>query len=273
MSETSETPTQSSRQQYPEKEFSNNGASNLERQLMNRWSLMAAGGALGLYALTRRTKTSTAVAAVGLFALTEVGLQARQPGSGPNATPHKAHASFAINCSPEKAYSFWHDFENLPRFMQHLDSVKQMGDNRSEWTALGPMNTKFRWTSEITEDRPNERIAWRSVEGSEVDTNGSIEFRPAENGRGTLVTVKMEYLPPGGAFGKAFASMMGKNPAFTVREDLRRFKALLETGEVPTTAGQTHGPRGLSGRAREVLMRERQNMPQPQAQSQVRRAG
>ncbi len=272
MNETSETPMQSSRQEHSEK-HSNNGMSNLEKQLMNRWSLMAAGGALGLYALTRRSKTSTAVAAVGLFALTEAGLRSRQPGNGSSARPHKAHASFAINCSPEQAYSFWKDFENLPRFMQHLDSVRQTGENRSEWTALGPMNTKFRWISEITEDRPNERIAWRSVEGSEVDNHGSVEFRPGENGRGTIATVKLAYVPPGGPLGKAFASIMGKNPTFTVREDLRRFKALLEAGEVPTTVGQTHGPRGVSGHAREVLMRERQNMSQPQAQSQVRRAG
>lgn len=271
MSEDYESPSQHFRQRHSKRDGS---ANNLENQLVNRWTLMAAGGALGLLALTRRSKTTTAVAAVGLFALTEAGMWQRQQGNGgarARARHHKAHASFAINCSPETAYKFWRDLENLPRFMQYLESVKATDSTRSEWTAIGPLNTKIRWSSQIAEDRPNERIAWRSVEGSEIQTHGSVEFRPGPNGRGTIVRAKISYVPPAGTLGKTFASILGKDPAFTVREDLRRFKALIETGEVPTTAGQPHGPRGFSGHAKAALMREHDNMPE--AHAEMRRAG
>ena len=267
-----ETTSQYSGRQDSGKGHPHPSTNTLERQLLNRWPLIAAGSALGLYALTRRTKTSTAVAAIGMFALTEAGMWSKVDNGVTRGQRHKARASFAINCSPETAYNFWHDFENLPRFMQYLESVKATGGQRSEWTALGPLNTKFHWTAEITEDTPNRRIAWRSVEGSEVDTNGSVEFHAPKNGRGTLVKVKLAYVPPAGTVGKAVASILGKNPQFTVREDLRRFKALLEAGEVPTTVGQTHGPRGISGYAQQVLLREKQNMSQPQAQQPMRRA-
>ena len=243
--------------------------------LVNRWTLMAAGGALGWFALTRRSKTSTAVAAVGLVALTEAGVWSHQQNNGTSARDrarhHKAHASFAINCSAETAYNFWRDLENLPRFMQYLHSVKSTDGNRSEWTAIGPLNTKFRWSAQITEDRPNERIAWRSVEGSDIQTHGSVEFRPNPNGHGAIVRAKISYAPPAGSLGKTFAAILGKDPAFTVREDLRRFKALIETGEMPTTAGQPHGPRGVSGYAKAALLREHDNMPE--AQAEMRRAG
>ena len=219
---------------------------------------IAAGSALCLYAFTHGKKTGAALVAVSVIALTQ----------GRTASTYKAYeasASFEINCSPETAYHFWKDLENLPRFMQYLESVKKTGEGRSEWTAVGPLNSKLHWTAETTEDRENERIAWRSVEWSQVETSGSVEFLPAPGGRGTLAKATIQYAPPAGLLGKAFATIMGKDPQFLVREDLRRFKALLEAGEIPTTVGQTHGPRGLMGHAQEVLLREKQNMSAPQS--------
>jgi uncharacterized membrane protein len=105
------------------------------------------------------------------------------------------------------------------------------------------MNTRIRWTAAITEDRENEFLAWRSTEDSEFQTWGSVEFRRATGNRGTIVTAQMEYTPPAGALGKAAAAIFGKDPEFTMREDLRRFKALIEMHEIATTEGQPHGPR------------------------------
>jgi uncharacterized membrane protein len=224
-----------------------------------QWGILAGAAALSLFGLTRRSKTGVAVAAAG-------GLLAYKGATaGTAARKHPAEASFAINCSPETAYNFWRNLENLPRFMRHLQSVRATGDNRSEWTADGPMGKPVHWTAETTEDVANQRIAWRSLPGSDVDTTGSVEFRPGPAGRGTIVRAVVRYRSPGGSLGRGVAALAGKHPEFTVREDLRRFKAILETGEVPTTRGQSHGPRGVTARGERALLREPQNSAEPQA--------
>ena len=212
--------------------------------------ISAAAGAACLYALTRRNRPTAALAGLGLAAM----IQARRQSE---PSTYDAQASFAIQCSPHEAYRYWHNVENLPRFMRYLESVKATGENCSEWTAVGPLGEKIQWTAEVVEQREGKRIAWRSVAKSKIRTRGSVEFRPMAKSRGTLVSARIEYVPPGGALGKAFAAILGKDPKFTVREDLRRFKALLESGETPTTAGQPHGPRGLTGQAEALLLRER----------------
>lgn len=224
-----------------------------------QWGILAGAAALSLFGLTRRSRTGVAVAAAG-------GLLAYKGATaGSAAKKHPVQASFAINCSPEAAYRFWRDLENLPRFMRHLQSVRATGDNRSEWRAEGPMGKPVRWTAETTEDVPNQRIAWRSLPGSEVDTTGSVEFHPGPAGRGTIVRAVVHYRSPGGSLGRGVAALAGKHPEFTVREDLRRFKAILETGEVPTTRGQSHGPRSVTARGERALLREPQNTAEPQA--------
>ena len=129
--------------------------------------------------------------------------------------------------------------------MRHLDSVRITGERQSEWTAIGPLNARITWRAEITDERENQWLVWRTLPDSALEGRGSVEFHPASGGRGTIVTIAMQYSPPGGAVGKAFATIFGKDPAFTVREDLRRFKALMEAGEIPTIEGQSHGPRSL----------------------------
>jgi len=223
-----------------------------------RLPLLIAGGAIGLFALARQPKGKAAISAAGFYA-------AKQAGKLKGIKKHEAVASFAINCTPETAYRYWRDLANLPRFMRHIESVRVLDDKRSEWTALGPLELKVRWVAELTEDEQNERLAWRSIPASQVETSGSVEFRPGTNGRGTLVTARIEFVPPAGSIGRAFAKLVGKDPQFTVREDLRRFKALIEAGEVPTTLGQSSGPRGVHGHTHQVLLREKQNSAQPQA--------
>jgi uncharacterized membrane protein len=143
-----------------------------------------------------------------------------------------------INRSPQDLFNFWRNLENLPRFMRHLESVQNFGQ-RSHWVARGPLGVRVEWDAEIYRERPNEMIAWRSLEGADVDNTGSVHFTPAPVGRGTEVRVVLKYDPPAGKAGAAVAKLFGKAPEQQIREDLRRFKQLMEAGEVPTTEGQT----------------------------------
>jgi uncharacterized membrane protein len=220
-------------------------------------TLIFSATAMIAYGLTRRSKAGTALAAAG-------GLLAYKAVQASPSSEADTHAVFLVNASPEQAYALWRNFAELPRFMVHLKSVRELSDVRSEWTAIGPGQREIRWNAEITEDTPNERIAWRSLPDSDVQTSGSVNFRPDPQGRGTFVSAYVKYGVPGGPLTSGLAALFGKNPEFVVREDVRRFKQLLETGEVPTTRGQTHGPRGIHGHAEQFLFREKTNLPDPQ---------
>ena len=227
------------------------------KDLLSSKGILVGAAALMAYGITRRSKTSLALAtAGGLLAL-------NTSRSRPESHSH-TRARFLVNASPEEAYHLWRDFSNLARFMRHVKSVQVLDDTHSEWVVLGPLDREIRWYAEITEDTKNERISWRSRPDSLVQTSGSVEFQPDRAGRGTYVSATVRYTP-GGKLSKAIATMMGKHPQFMVREDVRRFKALLETGEVPTTLGQTHGPRGVHGSVEQVLFRETGNLAEPQA--------
>ena len=156
--------------------------------------------------------------------------------------------SIAVNKSPQECYRFWRSFENLPRFMQTLESVRQLDERRSRWVAKGPMATRLEWTSEITADRPGEEIAWRTLDDSGAANAGSVKFEAAPAGRGTIVRVSVHYSPLGGELGAGLVKLLGHDPPSRVREDLRRFKQMMETGEIPTTRGQPAGRRSLFGR-------------------------
>jgi uncharacterized membrane protein len=140
--------------------------------------------------------------------------------------------AITVNRSPAEVYAYWHDFENLPRFMRHLESVRAAGPRRSHWVAKGPAGATVEWDAEIVEDRQNELIGWRSLKGADVDNRGSVAFRPAPRGQGTEVTVQMQYDPPAGGVGEALAMLFGEQPEQQLQEDLRRFKQVIETGEI-----------------------------------------
>lgn len=148
--------------------------------------------------------------------------------------------AITVNRSRDEVYEFWHDFENLPRFMNHLESVRSDGAGRSHWKAKGPAGKTVEWDAEIVEDRPNELIAWRSVKGADVDNSGSVRFKPAPGGRGTEVHVEIEYTPPGGVIGATVAKLFGEEPSQQVDGDLRRFKQVMETGEVVRSDASIH---------------------------------
>jgi uncharacterized membrane protein len=149
--------------------------------------------------------------------------------------------SITVRQPPEEVYAFWRNFENLPRFMQHLEAVRMTGDRRSTWRARAPAGMTVEWEAETIEDRPEELIAWRSLPGSSVPNSGQVRFVRAPGGRGTEVHVEMRYDPPGGKLGVVVAKLFGREPAQQVAADLRRFKQVLETGEVVHSDASIHG--------------------------------
>lgn len=159
---------------------------------------------------------------------------------GKEADPIQTTQTVAINKTPEECYQFWHNFENLPRFMEHVKSVRVAGEKRSHWVAKAPAGTTVEWDAELLSDGP-ERIEWRSLPGADVENAGSVEFIKAPAGHGTIVKASLEYKPPAGKVGSAVATLFAREPGMQVKSDLRRFKAVIETGEVPTIEGQSSG--------------------------------
>jgi uncharacterized membrane protein len=193
---------------------------------------------------TNRRRVATATAAV--TGVTVLDFRASQElGSSPtpedNRISIRVRKSVTINRPTEELYAFWHDFQNLARFTKHVESVQITDDNHSHWIAKGPAGKKVEWDAETIEDRPNELIAWRSVEGSTVENSGSVRFEPATGGRGTVVRVEVEYYPPAGLLGATVAKLLGEEPKGQLEEDLRRLKQIMEAGEIITTEGQPAG--------------------------------
>lgn len=141
----------------------------------------------------------------------------------------KMEESIVVNRSPEEVYSFWRKLENLPRFMEHLESVRETGANRSHWVLKTPGGPTLEWDAEIVNEVPDQLLEWRSLPESEVMNRGTVRFRPAQ--QGTEIHVSIQYSPPGGAVGSTAAKMA--NPAISreVRKELENFKRIIESGE------------------------------------------
>jgi uncharacterized membrane protein len=142
-----------------------------------------------------------------------------------------------INRPIEEVYRFWRNFQNFPRFMRHVESVEIMDHRRSRWRAKAPAGMAVEWDAELLEERENEWLAWRSLEGSQIDTSGSVRFAHAPGARGTEVRVQLQYSPPAGAIGRGIAWLFGKDPRQQISDDLHRFKQLMETGQIPLSDG------------------------------------
>lgn len=153
--------------------------------------------------------------------------------------------AFTINRSPDELFAYWRRLEQLPQFMSHLVSVKQIDERRSHWVAKGPAGRKVEWDAEIINEIPNELIGWRTLDHADVVSAGSVRFKRAPGGRGTEVRVRLQYEPPAGKLGATIAWLLGHEPAQTIQEDLRKFKQLMETGEVPTIEGQPRGRQSI----------------------------
>jgi uncharacterized membrane protein len=231
-------------------------------------------GLLGLAMVNPRAKhkrLAAATAAVaGVAALdylcAEEMSRTRKIGGGNGISPSgtiRVKRAITINRSAEDLYRFWRDFENLPRIMYHLESVRTLPDGRSRWIAQGPMGKRVEWEAQITEDRPGEVIAWRTLPGSEVSHTGAIRFEPTAGGRGTIVRVELEYQAPAGILGAAVAKMMRREPGQELQDSLRYFRQLLETGVIPTTVGQSAGQPASSSRKFDLPTPHGARLPEP----------
>jgi uncharacterized membrane protein len=218
-----------------------------------RWSSLLGGGALILMGLRQGSLRGVMTALTG-GSLIYHGVTAQKSiketvseavGAAQGVKVEKSVSIF--NKSPEELYQFWHDFENLPSFMKHLKSVTVIDEKRSHWVANAPANTTVAWDAEIVVDDPDKKlIGWSSTEDAQIDNSGFVRFQAAPAGRGTEVKVVLEYNPPGGVVGVAFAKLFGEEPEQQLGDDLRRFKQLMEAGEIATTEGQSSG-RGREG--------------------------
>lgn len=196
-----------------------------------------------------RARLGTAtVAVLGVTALDVLCAQqlSREPqvsGNGARQAPaeHGTQVTKTIitSRSPEEAYRLWRDLSNHPKFMSHLESVEVQG-SRSRWIAKVPGGKTIEWEAEIVADEPNRRLEWRSLEGSDIQHTGSVEFESAPHGRGTMVRVRIDFSPPGGAIGAAIAKLFRPAPKLHLEQDLRAFRQMLETGEVVQSEASIH---------------------------------
>ena len=227
----------------------NGGGANVGK--IERIASAIGGGALLGYAIKNRSKGGIALGLLGAGLLYRgatgqceayraFGVNTADGGEEVARDVH-LEKSITINRSPEELYKFWRDFENLPRFMENLESVTKLDDQRSHWVALGPGGKEIEWDAEIYNEKEGELIAWRSLPGSDLTNAGSVHFEPAPDGRGTYLKVTLNYNPPGGKAAALFAKLFGQEPGQLVEHNLKRLKQFIETGEVPTTDGQSSG--------------------------------
>lgn len=187
----------------------------------------------------RLLATTTAVAGVAVLDAYAAARSSRNESVQKLVQPIHVVRSITIGRPPESVYAFWRKLENLPKFMAHLESVEHDG-NGSLWRAKGPAGTTIEWRAEITLDRPNQQIAWRSVDGATVPNRGTVCFKPAPGDRGTEVIVELKYDPPAGALGATLAKLFGEEPSQQIAGDLRRLKQVLETGGVVHSDASIH---------------------------------
>jgi Predicted integral membrane protein len=169
----------------------------------------------------------------------------------------KVVRSCTIRRPAAELYQFWRSLENLAQVIKHPVTITRISDTESHWAVSAPGDKTVEWDAAIINDEPNELIAWRSKEGAEIANAGTVRFEPAPGDEGTEVRVQLEYDAPGGKFSALLAKLSGEEPEQQVAEALRRFKALMEGGEIPTTEGQSAGGPQAKKRREERLQRER----------------
>jgi uncharacterized membrane protein len=216
-----------------------------------RWISLIGGAGLAAWGLTRRDKPGFGIAAIGGAMMywgatghcdlyQTLGLNTAKRGYG-KGTGSKAGVPYElgirvdeevrINRPVEHVYRFWRNLENLPRFMRHLHRIEVRDDQTSHWIVCGPAGMQVEWDAEIVNDVENQVIGWRSLPGSQVDNGGSVRFDPMPDGS-TAVRVSLQYNPPAGTLGAWLARRFGEDPEHTIREDLQRFRELMDTGTI-----------------------------------------
>lgn len=218
-----------------------------------RWLSIIAGGALVANGLRKRSPLHLAGAAAGLALLFRgssgycpvygsLGVSTAEKDNGvtiPYGHGIRVERGVTILKPAAELFAFWRDFENLPRFMDHVVSVKKLDERRSHWVVEGPAGRQVEWDAEIINEIPGELIGWKTSGNADVDHAGSVHFRELPAGRGTEIKVILRYEPPGGKVGSLIAKLFGEEPSMQVASDLRRLKHILEAGEEPTVEGQS----------------------------------
>ena len=250
------------------------------------WSRVAGDAldltSLGLAATNPSAKKGRiAFATANVLAVTALDVMCAMQLSGNGTRGIHAKGSCVVNREPEDVYAFWRNFQNLPRFMRHVESVEDLGDGRSHWRVKGPAGMDVEWDATIVADVPNEVITWRSLENSDVDNAGAVRFERAPGGRGTIVKVNLEYNPTAGALGAMVAKLFGEEPEQQLDDNLRRFKQMMEVGEVvvsdatllgtgymeqrparPAAASELEGAESLPSQTATNYDSQRRTMPQ-----------
>jgi len=208
------------------------------------------GAALAAYGLSRGTFTGLALAVIGgslvyrgatghCSLYSALDLDSAHDGHSVTTLYKGVNVkeTVTVDRSPDDCYAHWRKFENLPTFMSHMKSVRETSPTRSHWEVEAPAGLTVGWDAEIFNDRPGELIAWRSVENADVKNAGTVSFREAQGGRGTEIVVQLSYSPTGGKLGAWAATALGQDPSAEVRDDLQRFKLIMEKGGVSAAPG------------------------------------
>jgi uncharacterized membrane protein len=223
---------------------------------VERWASAIGGGLLALHGLRRGTSGGLALAVLG-GALVHRGVTGHSQvycalnidTSGKHRADAEEHVhkgillehTTTINRTPMEVYDFVKDPANHHRYMEHVESVRLGEDGTFDWAIEGPFGSTWRFRSRHINEVPGHLVAWKTLPGGDIESAGAIRLEPAWDGRGTEVTMEINFEPPAGAVGLAIAKILGHDPDARVRENLRRLKNLLEAGEIPTVEGQTSG--------------------------------
>lgn len=221
-----------------------------------RTASVAAGAGLVLYGASRRSFPGLLLALLGgvlikrgvtghCEAYQALGINSAQLNSEAGVRGDrgiKVVKEITVNRPAHEVYHYWRNLENLPRFMEHVESVRQLDGKRSAWVVKGPLGHNVEWTAHIISDRENEMISWESLPGAEVQNAGSVWFEPEVGGSSTKVKVSLQYLPPAGVVGAVVAKFLGESPEVQLDADLGRFKELIEAGQAEAVdAGKMNG--------------------------------
>jgi uncharacterized membrane protein len=215
-----------------------------------RYGSILGGAALVAAGLSRRSLPGLLLAAAGgafimrgvaghcrLYDSMGVSTAASDRPGVPDRTGHKVETTILIARPPEEVFRFWRNLENLPEFMEILESVRVMDDRHSYWVVKVPGGQRLGWDAEIVNEHPGEMISWQTLPGADVQSAGTVRFTPAEDGKSTSLRVVLEFHPPGGALGARVARFFGQDPAGRLDRDLARLKEILEKPRVTAPAG------------------------------------
>ena len=225
-----------------------------------KWGSIALGGLIAAAGIAKRGPAGVLLTAIG-GGLIARGVTGHDPikrnvlPTGTEKALAKEHGwtfaapinrATAVNKPRDEVYAFFRDVKNLASFMDNIERIDVIDDTRSHWVVKAPAGKTVEWDSTITEDVPGERFVYKTEEGADIDSVGTVTFKDGAGGKGTQVHVAIVFSPPAGKIGRAFAALFMKDPAIQLRQDLVRFKMLMETGEIATSKSPDAAPRDQS---------------------------